>query len=1094
MNMSSAEMGACMRPTSVHWFRWFAWCLVALGVGLLAACGGGGGGASAAPGLVITAQPADTHVEPGATATFSVQVSGAAQFQWQVHPAGAAANEWHDIAGATSNVLTTAPVTDANHNDQYRVVITVDGNSRTSSIATLSVDAAPVAPTITVQPADASVIEGQAVNFNVTASGTSLNYRWQTSRDGATWADSMSGSDPTLTITAQFPDDGTQVRVIVSNPVGSVTSAAAHLGVQHPPAAPVFATLPRSVSVVAGQPASFDAQAFGAPTPDIAWQVSADGVTWATIAGATAGTYTLTAASLQDNNHQYRAVASNSVGTVASPSAWLSVSPVPAAPVITAAPSDTSVAESSNAVFSVTVTGQPTPTLQWQVSADGGATFANINGATSDTYVDYGAWPEQDGQRFRVVATNSLGTATSASARLSVIALPTFTLQPAATAWRPGSVPAYFLAGVAGSGSRLQWQASRDAGTTWSDIPGATGTSLALSAPGDADVDRVRLAATNAGGTVYSVAATVTPIHSVPVSGTLTSTHLYGVRWTGPTTAIAAGGLGTMLRSTDSGATWSITAQLQASSPLALAVHGQTALALGYGWSLLRSVDAGAHWINAGNLPIFGTARGLAFSGTAATAVGDNGVVQRSTDGGLTWQAAPTGGATSTLRGVAFNAAGVGIAVGDGGNVLRSTDAGATWTSIAAGLPTLLDVSFVNANTVVAVGYGGAVVRSTDAGLGWQSITTGASFQLSHVDFDGAGNGSAVGAWTTDQLHTSDSGRTWTIVQGAIAVEAVAYAPVSGGAIAIAVGAGGALETSSDGGLAWTTRTLSPHPVLRGIAFASPTIAIAVGNAGAIVRSVDGGDSWAAVTTPSTTPLMFDVAFATPQVGIAVGDGGTVWRTSDAGATWRVVMAGGPQMFNAVHFTSATHGVAVGSGSIIFTDDAGLTWHTASTVGQPKVQAVAFGSPLVGVAVGDGLPLGGWGFAGGAIVRTTDGGATWTPVALPASVYLTSVSFIDANTVVAVGFYGELRSTDAGQTWSSVPVFGWQWNALSFAGAGDGQSVLNDGFLLRTHDGGLNWTDGEYITDDELCRLVVSPAGKTFVTTAGGAIYRYDGS
>ncbi len=53
------------------------------------------------------------------------------------------------------------------------------------------------------------------------------------------------------------------------------------------------------------------------------------------------------------------------------------------APSITTNPSDTTVCAGSAVSFSAAATGVPTPTVQWQVSTDGGATFTNLAGATS---------------------------------------------------------------------------------------------------------------------------------------------------------------------------------------------------------------------------------------------------------------------------------------------------------------------------------------------------------------------------------------------------------------------------------------------------------------------------------------------------------------------------------------------------------------------------------------------------------------------------------------------------------------------------------------------------------------------------------------
>lgn len=83
------------------------------------------------------------------------------------------------------------------------------------------------------------------------------------------------------------------------------------------------------------------------------------------------------------------------------------------APAFTAQPAAASVAAGGTASFSVSVTGQPTPTLQWQ--RDG----VDLPGATSATLQLSGV-TSADAGNYRVVAVNSAGTATSNAAALTV--------------------------------------------------------------------------------------------------------------------------------------------------------------------------------------------------------------------------------------------------------------------------------------------------------------------------------------------------------------------------------------------------------------------------------------------------------------------------------------------------------------------------------------------------------------------------------------------------------------------------------------------------------------------------------------------------
>ncbi len=95
-------------------------------------------------------------------------------------------------------------------------------------MATLTVNAAPVAPTITAQPANQSVAVGQTATFSVTATGTApLSYQWQKNGTAIGGATSASYTTPVTTLA----DSGEQFSVTVSNVVGNMPSSTATLTV-----------------------------------------------------------------------------------------------------------------------------------------------------------------------------------------------------------------------------------------------------------------------------------------------------------------------------------------------------------------------------------------------------------------------------------------------------------------------------------------------------------------------------------------------------------------------------------------------------------------------------------------------------------------------------------------------------------------------------------------------------------------------------------------------------------------------------------------------------------------------------------------------
>ena len=114
-------------------------------------------------------------------------------------------------------------------------------------------------------------------------------------------------------------------------------------------------------------------------------------------------------------------LASNSAGNVLSQTQVLTVSAAQVAPAITQEPQDVQVAAGGAVTMSVTANGTPTPALQWQLSADSGITWANINGANGNS-LSFNAAAGDNGRRYRVVATNLRSSATSRAALLTVTA------------------------------------------------------------------------------------------------------------------------------------------------------------------------------------------------------------------------------------------------------------------------------------------------------------------------------------------------------------------------------------------------------------------------------------------------------------------------------------------------------------------------------------------------------------------------------------------------------------------------------------------------------------------------------------------------
>ncbi len=249
----------------------------------------------------------------------------------------------------------------------------------------------------------------------------------------------------------------------------------------------------------------------------------------------------------------------------------------------------------------------------------------------------------------------------------------------------------------------------------------------------------------------------------------------------------------------------------------------------------------------------------------------------------------------------------------------------------------------------------------------------------------------------------------------------------------------GLAAASNDGGSTWSESTVaSGLPDLNAVDCASATRCVAVGVAGTSTSS-DGGATWQAHTIPSTNTTLLGVSCATTSTCVAVGvspgnagpDFGQLLLTMNGGTSWTVpTLPTSVGALGSVDCPSATLCVAVGD-QILVSLDGGQTWSKRFVNGGTgALRSVSCASPTVCVALGPN-PEGAINAQNGAFaIVSTDGGATWVPVATPAgSSTLSTILCFGGTDCVASGpslsgtssppFF---LSSNSGATWSAVSL------------------------------------------------------------------------
>ena len=253
---------------------------------------------------------------------------------------------------------------------------------------------------------------------------------------------------------------------------------------------------------------------------------------------------------------------------------------------------------------------------------------------------------------------------------------------------------------------------------------------------------------------------------------------LYDVAFIDAMHGWAVGAAGTILATTDGGATWSgqrsgTTSDLNAVT-FTDATHGwavggesgvndQTS-----GGVILATIDGGATWAAQSsessallNDVAFADAThgwAVGYAGKSSTPGVRRALILATSDGGATWnaQGAGSAGSDAGLQSVSFVDATHGWAVGGGpgATILATTNGGATWKDQTPGSDadlsgvTLFAVAFPDVTHGWAVGYSGTILATTNGGATWRKQSSGVAGNLFGVAFADATHGWAVGGRT----------------------------------------------------------------------------------------------------------------------------------------------------------------------------------------------------------------------------------------------------------------------------------------------------------------------------------------------------------
>jgi Peptidase family M1 domain/Secretion system C-terminal sorting domain len=282
-------------------------------------------------------------------------------------------------------------------------------------------------PAITIQPISQTICEGANVSFTITAA-TATSFQWQVSTNGGTsWANITGATNASIVLpTVSNTLNGNQYRCQASTLCGASNSTGATLTVN---TGINITTQPASAAICAGQSNTFCVVATGSNL-SYQWQsAAACAGPWVIIPGANSSCFTINNAQV---SAQYQCIISSTScgGSITTNCATLAVN---SGVIISNQPTDAENCVGTQANFTVVGTSPQAINYQWQISADAGLTFNNINNANTSSYSIANATVSMNNNRYRCLFTSASCTTPiiSNAAKLTVRALPTITLSAA---------------------------------------------------------------------------------------------------------------------------------------------------------------------------------------------------------------------------------------------------------------------------------------------------------------------------------------------------------------------------------------------------------------------------------------------------------------------------------------------------------------------------------------------------------------------------------------------------------------------------------------------------------------------------------------
>lgn len=272
---------------------------------------------------------------------------------------------------------------------------------------------------------------------------------------------------------------------------------------------------------------------------------------------------------------------------------------------------------------------------------------------------------------------------------------------------------------------------------------------------------------------------------------------------------------------------------------------------------------------------------------------------------------------------------------GSWNGIFRSSNSGATFNFVNGVNATLgnsqiigsfEDIYVIGSNTAIASGFfylGNDLIifGTSNSGASWShNYYTGSGTlprYISAMDFDGAGNGIAVGG-AGRAYRSSNNGATWVSVSSGTTTTLEDVSWVNGATFVSVSGSN--IYRSANNGTSWTS-VLSSQSSIENVSFARGTNTGYAGGSNILKKSIDGGLTW---TTLNVPPMNIRTLYTFSPDTVYLGTYDGVYRSISGGTYWEKFDMPNVKWVNDINFYDGNNGMVAGdSGYVAVTSNGG---------------------------------------------------------------------------------------------------------------------------------------------------------------------------